>query len=182
MDNFGLYANIKKGDRKSFDTLFKLYYKELCHYSWKFVRSKDAVEDIVQKVYIQLWMKRKHLLMNESVRGYLYKSVRNESLIYLKSTEIRKTYESAYSKDGIDQENDETAAEVFAQKVRQKLADLPEKCKEIFILSRFDGLTYDEIAGYLAISKKTVENQMVIAYKKLRELLKPELDKIKRNF
>lgn len=182
MDDFRLYANVKKGDRKSFDALFKLYYKELCRYSWKFVRSKDAVEDIVQKVFIQLWTKRKHLLITESVRGYLYTSVRNESLIYLKSTEIRKIYESAYSTNSTDDENTATVAEVFAEKVRQKMADLPEKCKEIFILSRFDGLTYDEIAAYLAISKKTVENQMIIAYKKLRESLKPEIDKIKRNF
>jgi RNA polymerase sigma-70 factor (ECF subfamily) len=71
--------------------------------------------------------------------------------------------------------------EGFPQIVRQKAADLPEKCREIFTMARFEGLTYDEIAEYLKVSKKTVENQMTIAYKKLREWLQPELKKILEN-
>ena len=99
--------------------------------------------------------------------------------IYLKSFEVRKQYE-AKSADNRDMENDqnEAIAERFFNLVRQKTVDLPEKCREIFTMARMEGLTYDEIASYLDVSKKTVENQITIAYKKLREWLKSDIEKI----
>ncbi len=179
MNEVVLFNEIKQGNKKSFDALFRLYYKRLCSYCWKFVRSKDTAEDIVQKVFVQLWMKRNYLVINESVSGYLFTSVKNESFIYLKSFEIRKQYEAKSSADKVlENDGDEKIAEKFSTVVRQKIADLPEKCREIFTMARIEGLTYDEIATYLDVSKKTVENQMIIAYKKLREWLKHDLEKI----
>ena len=136
----------------------------------------------MQKVFIQLWMKRNLITITDSVPAYLYTSVRNQSFIYLKSYAVRKTYE-AQSADKRMQEIQERndVFEGFPQIVRQKAADLPEKCREIFTMARFEGLTYDEIAEYLKVSKKTVENQMTIAYKKLREWLQPELKKLLEN-
>lgn len=133
----------------------------------------------MQKVFIQLWMKRNLLTITDSVAGYLYTSVRNQSLIYIKSYAVRKTYE-AQSADSMMQDKQEKndVFEKFPHVVRQKVADLPEKCRDIFTMARFEGLTYDEIADYLSVSKKTVENQMTIAYKKLREWLQPELKKL----
>jgi RNA polymerase sigma-70 factor (ECF subfamily) len=177
-----LFKKIKQGDRKAFDTLFRLYYKRLFGYCWKYVQSKEAAEDIVQKVFIQLWMKRNLITITDSVPAYLYTSVRNQSFIYLKSFAVRKTYE-AQSADGLMQDNQENddVFKRFPHIIRQKVADLPDKCRDIFTMARFEGLTYDEIAEYLKVSKKTVENQMTIAYKKLREWLQPELKKILEN-
>ena len=78
----------------------------------------------------------------------------------------------------MENDQNEAIAERFFNLVRQKTVDLPEKCREIFTMARMEGLTYDEIASYLDVSKKTVENQITIAYKKLREWLKSDIEKI----
>ncbi len=179
MNELVLFKEIKQGNKKAFDALFRLYYKRLCSHCWRFVRSKETAEDIVQKVFVQLWMRRKYLVINESGSGYLFTCVKNESFIYLKSYKVRKQYEAkVLDNKQLENDRDETITETFSNIVRQKTADLPEKCREIFTMARMEGLTYDEIATYLDVSKKTVENQMIIAYKKLREWLKPELEKI----
>lgn len=172
-----IFRQIKKGNKNAFDALFKNHYKSLCMFSMKFVRSKDQAEDIVQEVFINLWNKAENIEIEGTISSYLFTSVRNRALNLIKSEKTRKDYESESIRDvkETNSSSDESSNESVSKIIDSKVEELPEKCKNVFIMSKKEGLTYDEIADYLGISVKTVENQMGIALRKLRE----EMQKLK---
>ncbi len=175
-----LLSQLAKGDHGSYEKLFYSYYKDLCRFCIRYVRSNEVSEEIVQDVFIYLWEKRKVINITISFKSYLYTAVRNKSINYLKlqlpkdhakedidNFEITSTYNNIES---------ELTFKELSKKVNNAIDSLPKKCKAIFLLSREDGHTYREIAKELGISVKTVENQMVIALRKLREHLIPYWD------
>jgi RNA polymerase sigma-70 factor (ECF subfamily) len=163
-----LLQKICQGNEDSFTEAFDCYYPELCYYSDKFIHDLDESRSLVQQVYVDLWIKRDRLVIHESLKAYLFKSVHNSALDYLKHKRIESKYlkeaqpEFATSDLSLIEE-----AELNAR-INRAIEELPEKCREIFLLCRFEELRYGEIALRLGISIKTVEMQMGIAMKKLR--------------
>ena len=173
-----LFSLVKQDNKSAFDTLFRKYYIRLCRFAYNFLPSKPMAEEIVQEVFVRLWEQRQQISINTSFLAYLYTSVRNQSMNELKKNKIRKYYEDEFTvqKSLTDETTiDNSEEERIKKAIERACRQLPPKCREIFELSRNDGLTYEEIAEYLSLSKKTVENQMAIAFQKLRQHLEPYL-------
>ena len=161
---------------RQFQLVFRTYYNLLCNYAFTFTKDEDASEDLVQDLFIKIWEQRRGLLKEASIRYYLFTAVRNNCITWLRrekqSATIQLTgYETIstttdYPGELMDEEKDEKIL------LEQAIAQLPPKCKEIFLLSRFGKLSYKEIATNLDISPKTVENQLGKALKMLRAFLK----------
>jgi RNA polymerase sigma-70 factor, ECF subfamily len=177
-DDKALLANIKNDNKLAFDSLFRKYYTPLSRFAFKLNGSEAAAEEAVQEVFINFWEHRHHLEVSKSVLSYLFKAVRNKVYEQFIKAKTRAKYEEEYVANVPEheehQESDLDSYEI-ACLVWTAVEQLPEKCREIFQLSRDEGLTYNEIAVHLNISSKTVENQMGIAFKKLREILSPAM-------
>jgi RNA polymerase sigma-70 factor, ECF subfamily len=162
-----------------FEEVFKSHHRVLCSIANNIVKNPKAAEDIVQDVFLKLWQKKDELVIHSNLKGYLYRSTANAAIDYLRNNKnvipLRKVVFS--------EKTDDVNAEAYMIKkeledsIEKALRLLPPKCKAIFVLSRFEGMKYKEIAGHLNISVKTVENQMGIALEKMRSELKPFLTK-----
>jgi RNA polymerase sigma-70 factor, ECF subfamily len=170
-----LLQQMLKGSKESFDAIFRKYYASLCRFAYLFTGNGDDAEEMVQTAFIALWENKTNITIHKSLKAYLYQMVRNNALMYFRKSTTRKRYEQEYVdlNDGGIQEDRSYTDEDINQLVMKGLEILPERCRMIFSLSRYDGLTYEEIADYLNISPKTVENQMGVAFQKLREFLTP---------
>ncbi len=162
--------------------MFQTYYPGLLNFAKKYVREKNAAEEIVDDLFIHLWEIRKKLQIRDSLEAYLFRSVYNRCISYIrnKNKQANLTSEIALSLDNKLYSIPETSTSPLNQIINKELRDqlnqalneLPEKCREIFILSREYGLKYEEIAEKLNISKNTVKTQLKIALKRLRESLR----------
>ena len=154
-----IFQQIKKGDEAAFSHLFDAYYSALCLFANKYLRDMDLSRSLVQQVFIDVWTKCEKIRIVTSVKSYLYTTVKNteisESVENLRQTPFRDLVEEAELND----------------RINASINQLPEKCREIFLLCRFEEMKYSEIAKKLGISVKTVEMQMGIALKKLRDSL-----------
>jgi len=169
-----LFEKTRAGDEKAFEKLFRQFYPHLCLYATQVLKNPSAAEEIVQELFVRLWEKREETQIDTSVKNYLFRSVKNHCLNYIKHNQIKNEYSLkvlAESKTEDASEDIETQAELF-QKIEESIAALPEKRQEIFRLSRQEGLKYREIAEKMNISIKTVETQMGLAIKSLREKLR----------
>jgi RNA polymerase sigma-70 factor, ECF subfamily len=171
-----IMERIKSGDKTAFQDLFEKSYPDLCRFSCIYVRDRDVAENIVQDFFVNFWIKRDALSINTSVNSYLFSSIKNRSLNHIRdSKKIIKLDENI---DLIDSSvsypdfQDEIDFNNLNMIVNEAIENLPAKCRDIFKLSRFENMTYKEIAQKLDISAKTVENQIGIALKKLHEVLK----------
>ena len=180
MDEFELFERIKRRDRASFDALFRRYYTPLCRFSYAMCLSQEDAEESVQDMFVQLWEKAPGMNIEISVKAYLYTSVRNFTLNAIKKQQTEQQHLSEYSEmDTNSHEDDDRITDAqIATLIQSGVNTLPDRCREIFILSKQEGLTYEEIANYLNISEKTIDNQMGIALRKLREFIRPKLQKI----
>ncbi|MDR1683394.1 MAG: RNA polymerase sigma-70 factor [Candidatus Symbiothrix sp.] len=165
-----LLEEIKRGNHAAFEYLFKRYYRRLYGYAARFIDDPDTVEDILQESFMKIWEK-KDALKALSVSSLLFAVVRNGCLDYLKHSAIVKQHRIEYS---VKAEGEEklyhadftfeaeygTLCEELEEQIRLVIDGLPARCKEVFLLSRFEGLTYKEIAGKLQISVKAVENHI----------------------
>lgn len=169
-----LYRKLKVGDELAFKALFQKYYSALCHYGFQLLQNSEMAEEIVQELFVRIWEKREALSIETSVKHYLFKSVRNQCLNQLQHLKIRKQYESSILESSEQQiDPDQYFMEVeLIRRIEKSIESLPPKRQEIFRLSREKGLKYKEIALELNISIKTVEAQMGLALKYLRDELK----------
>jgi RNA polymerase sigma-70 factor (ECF subfamily) len=153
-----------------FELTYKTYFKGLYTYALSIVRDNDTAEELTQQVFYKLWEKRNSILISESVRAYLYRSVYHESMNYLKHQKVRNTH-SEYAMHQESYENT-TLRNLEAKELENRLSSalnqLPEMCRTVFQLCRFEELKYREIAEKLNIPVKTVENQMGKALRLLR--------------
>ncbi len=163
---------IRTGDRQAFKQAFSHFYTGLCRYTTRFTGSPHLAEDIVQEVFISLWKNREKLIITTSLKSYLYKACYHRFIDHTrKNKNVDQNLEKyRYHKlMAIEKEDSSTKKEDLIR-LRQAIDQLPPKCKKIFIMSKFEGLRYADIAKNLGISQKTVENQISIAFAKLREL------------
>lgn len=156
-----------------FEQAFKEHFKRLHSYAATLLKDEDEAEEVVQNVFYKLWERREQIHTLQSVPAYLYRSVYNESLNVLRHEKVKDGYRTYAKGTGIDmQPADDTASmRELEMKLGEAMADLPEQCRTIFQMSRFEELKYREIAERLGLSVKTIENQMTKALKILRNKL-----------
>jgi RNA polymerase sigma-70 factor (ECF subfamily) len=171
-----LFRQIQANDRLALNTLFAQYYEKLCRFANTYLRQPPEAEEIVADVFVYLWKNRHQLSIEKNLKSYLYISVRHAALAALKKQQ--PLYEDI---DDILLETDfadvATPEQTLVHKELQQHIDLaigalPHRCKQVFMMSRFDDLTYREIAEILNISENTVENHLVRALGHLRKALK----------
>ncbi|ETZ22956.1 RNA polymerase sigma-70 factor [Pedobacter sp. V48] len=164
-------ALLHQYDDKAFEQMFKAHYKELHSYANVMLRDEDTAEEIVQSMFLKFWEKRELLNVQTSIKAYLYKCVYNDSLNYLKHQKVKTKYQdfAAYTmNDHHEAASSRVELTELQFKLQEALNELPEHCRTIFQMSRFEELKYREIAEQLDLSIKTVENQMGKALKILR--------------
>ena len=158
-------------NEQAFEKVFKSHFKNLLAYACTMLREEAAAEEVVQNVFYKIWERNEKLSISGSVTAYLYRAVHNESLNYIKHQKVVSIYQTQASND-MKVHTDTASRRVLLKELEAKLQhalnDLPEQCRIIFQMSRFEELKYREIAEKLDISVKTVENQMGKALKVLR--------------
>ena len=169
-----LYRKLKEGDELAFKALFQKYYAAMCHFAFQFLQDNEMAEETVQELFVRLWEKRESLNIETSVSQYFFRSIKNQCLNQIQHQKIREQYASRIMESSHQEINTEQYyMEVdLIKRIEKCIGSLPPKRQEIFRLSREQGLKYKEIADKLNISIKTVEAQMGLALKYLREELK----------
>ncbi len=181
--NAELIKRIKLGDPFAFKLLFKLTHKQLCNYAFIYVKSFEIADDIVQETFIKIWETRDNLREEYSVRSFLFRCVHNYCINHLKKDRVinRRTEEYAIDlitsmatpdPDVNKELYEKLALEEVESQIAQAIDSLPVQCKEIFLLCRFNSLTYPEIGQKLGVSVNTVKTQISRALQKIRSELK----------
>lgn len=169
----GFAALLKQGNEQAFEKVFTTYYKALHAYAFVILQDAAMAEELVQEVFFKIWTKRNRLNVQVSLKAYLYRSVHNECMDHLKHDKYKTVYTAhvlGQAQNALSSEDAAGKAGVreLEKNVQRALNDLPEQCRTIFQMSRFEGLKYPDIAARLGLSVKTVETQMSKALKRLR--------------
>ena len=172
-----LVEKMKAGDRESFNLIFRRYYPPLVRFCIRFVGDQDQAAEIVQDLFVKLWAGREKLAISSSFESYMLRSVRNSAITYInKERAHAEVHQQIYDNDMDNADPSETLqSNNLESTYREILAAMPEKRREVFLASRFDGLKYAEIATKFGLSQKTVEAHMSAAIKQLKEGLKAYL-------
>ena len=172
-----LIEKMKTGDRESFNQIFRHYYPPLLRFCIRFVGDADTAAEIVQDLFVKLWSGREKLNLTTGFQPYMMRSVRNAAITYInKERSHAEVNERVFSGDSDNNDPSETLqSNNLEASYRQVLAAMPEKRREVFLASRFEGLKYYEIAEKMNLSQKTVEAHLSAAIKQLREGLKEYL-------
>ena len=171
LENESIGTLLAQRDEAAFEQMFKTHFKRLHAYAFTILRDEIQAEEMVQQVFFKLWERNENLSLTGSVSSYLYRAVHNESLNYIKHQKVRSNHQLnvAYSmKNEVEHPAKKIMASELEKKIHSALNELPEQCRTIFQMSRFDELKYREIADKLGISIKTVERQMSKALRLLR--------------
>jgi RNA polymerase sigma-70 factor, ECF subfamily len=173
VDERALLERIRQGDEGAFDAVFRAHYPSLVGMAEGMLRSRAVAEEIVQDVMLALWRRRDSLPVEESLKAYLFRATRNRALNHLRHARVERQGEPYAAGPTMKAP---TAPSLLVEEeidlaVRQAIGELPERCREVFELSRVHGLRYAEIASTLGISVKTVEAQMGKALRLLRDRL-----------
>lgn len=178
-----LTERIKQGDQNAFELLFRQYHVPLCNYALVFVKHLDVAHEIVQETFIRIWEARYGLDSGLSLKSYLYRSVHNNCINYFKKARVYNRLSEEYQAeiqqrfeilehDMDDSQFDNMVTEELEQTIQKSIDQLPDHCREIFILSRFHSLSYQQIAEKLSVSVNTVKTQISRALEKIRKNLK----------
>ncbi|MFA5848673.1 MAG: RNA polymerase sigma-70 factor [Bacteroidales bacterium] len=183
MENFtkneDLLNALKAGGEEAFSFIFLKYYSNLFSYAYRILNDSSDAQESVQKTFYHMWDIRHKLEIRDSIKSYLYRSVYNNCINIIRQKKLLLKYEE---KGQIDLyfsriiQSPQTEMRLIDSETRrailQNVGSLPDRCKEIFIRCKINGQSYAEVAGIMDISIKTVENQMTIALKRLKEKLK----------
>ncbi|MDR2041694.1 MAG: RNA polymerase sigma-70 factor [Tannerella sp.] len=162
-----------KDDESAFRTLFYQFFTPLCGYAMRYVPNWDDCEDIVQETFLKFWKNRKSLAFNRSFRSFLVASVKNACIDLLRRQDTESTGRERFAHHPADESSEELyALTELEQMLDAALAKLPEPVRAIFVMNRFEGKTYPEIAKAQQVSVKTVEAYMTKALKLLRAELR----------
>ncbi|UII23169.1 RNA polymerase sigma-70 factor [Fulvivirga ligni] len=167
-----LVQMLSRGNEKALESIFHTYYRPLTLFATKYVKDVEEAREITQDFFVRLWTKQP-TLNSSSLKTYLYRGVRNACLNYIETNKVAAKHLQDYKEPEFTQDNilrKIMLAEQEAELMRA-IDNLPHRCREIFLMSRMKELSYKSIAEELNISTKTVETQISLALKKLRELI-----------
>jgi RNA polymerase sigma-70 factor (ECF subfamily) len=173
-----VFSTLKEGNESAFEMVFRTYYRPLCQYAYSFLNDRDEAEEVVQAAFINIWDKREQVEIQTSLKAYLYRIVRNSCLNVIKHEKVKKqhaAHEMATGQSSHESVSQSVISSELEEKISAAMKTLPEQCRLVFQLSRFEELKYSEIADQLNISVKTVENQIGKALKIMREQLRDYL-------
>lgn len=178
-----IIRELNDGNKKVFKEIFHQNFTFLCHYAENILKNKSTAEDIVEEFFVRLWEKHETIRIRSNLKSYMLRSVHNQCIDHLRHEATGPEYQIESYTDlsllnlssacYMDSEKIEWAE--LDKKINEAIGQLPEACRNIFLMSRFDDLTYREIAERLNVSVNTVEMQMSRALKKLRVSLKEYL-------
>lgn len=176
-----LIASIKKGNSKSFELVFKTWYKRLCTFAFGYTRQLETAEDIVKDFFVAFWNNREKIEINSSFSGYLFHSIRNACINYLVRDRKRNNTISIEEINWLEMKmkepfsTDYLSNSILVKEMEAQIFDaiekLPEGCREVFKLSRIEGLSHKKIAKKLNISENTVKVQIYRALRSLKEAI-----------
>jgi RNA polymerase sigma-70 factor (ECF subfamily) len=168
-----LLERLRRGDTTAFDTIFRTWYGPLVGTAERMLRDRAVAEELVQDVMLELWRRRETLSSEGSAQAYLFQATRNRVLNHLRHVKIEQRSEPELRDDSPASPHADSALahEELTVAIQRAVQALPDRCREVFELSRVHGLKYAEIAKTLGISVKTVEAQMGKALRTLRERL-----------
>ncbi len=179
-----LISLLHNGDEKTFETIFKHWFEKLVNYAYKLIKNDDLASEIVEDFFVYFWENLQKIEINTSLNAYFFKSIHNRCLKEIRHELIKQKYEN-FTKLSVDNNFYDTEIPIsplLTQELQQKIDfavnQLPHQCKEIFTLSRFEDLSYKEIAEKLQLSENTVKTQIKRALKKLRTELADYLPSI----
>ncbi len=175
LNDLNFKSLIAHGDQKKFRQLMELTSDELLWFAIGFLKNKEIAEEIVSDVYVNIWNNRAQLEKINNLRSYLFISVRNGCLSHLRKIKNEKTISidsvNEFSFLPVEAPEDSLAEKETIEQIYAAIETLPCKCKLAFTLAKINGLKYKEIAEVLEITEKTVNNHLVLAVKKISELL-----------
>ena len=171
MDELSLFERIRRDDEAAFDTVFRTWYPQLVRYAEAMLRDRAVAEEIAQEVMLAIWNGRRTLKIDESPAGYLFRATRNRALNELRHRKVeQKSHIRLVNATEVGPAAETNMADKQIEAaLREAVQSLPDRCREVFELSRVQGLRYAEIAATMEISVKTVETQMGKALRILRE-------------
>jgi len=176
-DSQMLWSRIcKNDDLAAFEELHKTYYSTLCNFTFSYLKERESCEEVVSDVFVALWQKRKELENIRNIKSYLYTCSKNLSIDLIRKNAIRIQPDTNCYEIEIPDTDDHFLSPIelkeFRTKMNEAIEQLPPQCKMIFKMFVNDQLAYKEIAEILNLSRKTVEAQITIAYRKIAQNLK----------
>jgi RNA polymerase sigma-70 factor (ECF subfamily) len=159
---------------KQLETLYYSCFKGLLFYCMQFHISEEDSTEMINDVFVSVWEKKHYLELSEQLKPYLYRSVHNKALNFLAK---RKLPLIEFEQRDVVPDHDADPLTSLETKelqslIHQAMNTLPNKCKQVFVLSRVEGLNHQQISDIMSVSTKTIENQMTIALRKIRKALK----------
>ncbi len=177
LDELIILAKIKEGDIRAFEEIFRRYYSPLCWYATGITGDTESAEEIVEELFYTLWKNRGQLQILQSLKNYLYRSVRNEAVQYCEHQEVKERYRAYVRADKELQSSPDPQLQMEYKElqalIQHVLDKLPVRRRRIFDMHRRRGMKYAEIALSLSLSVKTVEAEMA----KVLRTLRSEIDK-----
>lgn len=178
LDEKYLISELRSKNKIVFDFIFNYYYSGLCAYVRRWVINPDVAEDLVQDFFVRLWINSSKLEITSSLKSYLFTSIKNVGVNHLKHNKVKNQYGRHILETEADHQESagwEFTEPELTELIEKGLEKLPPRCREIFVLSRFEGKDNGRIAEMLGLSKRTVELQISNALKVLRTELKDYL-------
>ncbi|WP_256010156.1 RNA polymerase sigma-70 factor [Desertivirga xinjiangensis] len=169
-----LFSLLCEGNKEAFDKIYKLYWKKLFVYLVKVIQDKEAAQDIVQEIFVSLWLRRDSIPHSTTLAGYLFTAARFKGISHIQASANKTKHLDnliKYYSEQRDVVNEEYAAKELNLVLNKEIEKLPPKMREVFVLSRKENLSYKEISEKLNISDKTVKKQINNALKHFKLIL-----------
>lgn len=175
LDDHTLIDRIRSGDSGAFEKLYNRYWESLFAAAMHRLQSIELSKDVVQELFVSLWEKRTSIRIRSNVKGYLFTALKHRIINKIKSETVREKYEKMVTEfyEANDLATEYRVLEkILLEELKRETDKLPERCREVFELSRMQQLSHKEIGEKLDISPKTVENHIGRALKTIRPKLK----------
>lgn len=168
-----IIKRIRSNDVDAFSAIFRCYYEPLSFFAGRYLHDLQAAEGIVQDVFVRLWESRESLSIHTSLKSYLYASVRNACLNFIKRENFTVSIDRGEERidTSVSQPDVQAESNELSEAIEQAIGKLAPKCRQIFTMAKYDGLSYEEIAEVLDISINTVKTQLKRALKSLGKSL-----------